>query len=517
MNRLEYNERIYNYKHGLVNSAENQTKEVVEHKETNGEEIGASQNEEHIEHADGWEWQEHEYIDKIPLGNGKYRYVYPDGSMVVGGPSTVNVAKAQYAREQATNKGMAATQTQMGQQNVKEKYGATPTGLYNTQPQAINKNVLGTAKINNNYGGTPGTMYANQPKQMDPTVLANAQLAGKGTPGGVTGQPLNNPLANQGKGPLETMGTPGSYTGNRDTAKWAGKGTPGGTNGPSLTKGQHAAETWNNFKNFVKEGSPLNKANEFYKEAPNYNNYDLLAIEQGNPYMREHTRSSMGLAHGLLIDYLRSTHPEAFDENGYQLSGDDISNNLYQNDPNFRELANRIFVAQMNTPTETPDYYQVVTKAAREGYTEPQIPQIEEPKATIQDAANFITNDGQIQPAEETKTSEEAPKNTIADFAMQIGANGPQNDLYDVYTKNSDPERRDYANYAMGYALGYLYGSVENVERAFPDWVAANGHLDLNDQNTFNDFCAYAYNYDPELKEIADAIYAGIYKTKQID
>ena len=486
MNRLEYNERIYNYKHGLVGSAENQTKEVVEHKETNGEEIGASQNEEHIEHADGWEWQEHEYIDKIPLGNGKYRYVYPDGSMVVGGPSTVNVAKAQYAREQATNKGIAATQTQMGQQNVK--------GPLKTM-------------------GTPGSYTGNRD---------SGKLALAGTPGGIHGPSLtNNFTVNQGKGPLETMGTPGSYTGNRDTAKWAGKGTPGGTNGPSLTKGQHAAEAWNNFKNFVQEGSPLNKANEFYKEAPNYNSYDLVAIEQANPQMRGWTHMAMGLAHGLLHDYLAATYPEYYDEEGHSKISTSMYSDIYQNDANFRDLANRVFVEAINMPDEivgSDKYYTTLIDSAKKGYTYPEVPQKqetvkEEPKATIQDVGNFITNDGQIQPAEETKTSEEAPKNTIADFAMQIGANGPQEDLYDVYTKNSDPKRRELANYAMGYALGYLYGNIENVNRAFPDWVGANGaiKLDVNDQETFNDFCAYAYNHDPELKEIADAIYAGLY------
>lgn len=67
MNYREFTERVYNYKHGLTNSAESQT------------------NNENIEHsAKGDEWNQHKYKEKIYLGNGTFRYVYDDGTESTG-------------------------------------------------------------------------------------------------------------------------------------------------------------------------------------------------------------------------------------------------------------------------------------------------------------------------------------------------------------------------------------------------------------------------------------------------
>ena len=66
MNYREFTERVYNYKHGLTNSAESQTNENIEHS------------------AKGDEWNQHKYKEKIYLGNGTFRYIYDDGTESTG-------------------------------------------------------------------------------------------------------------------------------------------------------------------------------------------------------------------------------------------------------------------------------------------------------------------------------------------------------------------------------------------------------------------------------------------------
>ena len=86
MNRLEYNERIYNYKHGLVNSAGSQTIQhsvAKEEEKTTEPEIKEEpqEQEEEIEHsALGDEWDKHKYIRKEEYADGRIRYIYEDGS-----------------------------------------------------------------------------------------------------------------------------------------------------------------------------------------------------------------------------------------------------------------------------------------------------------------------------------------------------------------------------------------------------------------------------------------------------
>lgn len=75
MNYREFTERVYNYKHGLTNSAESQN---IEHSAKQTEETNEN---EHIEHSgQGQTWDQHKYIRKEYLGNGNWKYIYEDGS-----------------------------------------------------------------------------------------------------------------------------------------------------------------------------------------------------------------------------------------------------------------------------------------------------------------------------------------------------------------------------------------------------------------------------------------------------
>ena len=77
MNYREFTERVYNYKHGLTNSAESQN---IQHSAKQNEE-----NNESIEHsAQGDTWDQHKYKEKIYLGEGKFRYIYDDGTSSTG-------------------------------------------------------------------------------------------------------------------------------------------------------------------------------------------------------------------------------------------------------------------------------------------------------------------------------------------------------------------------------------------------------------------------------------------------
>lgn len=65
MNYREFNERVYNYKHGIKTVADDQSNSI-EHS------------------AKGDEWDSHKYKEKIYLGEGKYRYIYDDGTSSTG-------------------------------------------------------------------------------------------------------------------------------------------------------------------------------------------------------------------------------------------------------------------------------------------------------------------------------------------------------------------------------------------------------------------------------------------------
>lgn len=65
MNYREFTERVYNYKHGIKTVADDQSNSI-EHS------------------ARGDEWDSHKYKEKIYLGEGKYRYIYEDGTSSTG-------------------------------------------------------------------------------------------------------------------------------------------------------------------------------------------------------------------------------------------------------------------------------------------------------------------------------------------------------------------------------------------------------------------------------------------------
>lgn len=290
MNRFQYNERIYNYKHGLVNSAENQT---IEH---------SSENEEHIEHAlpgtpgsynynsnraKGWEWDDHKYIRKEERADGTIKYIYADGS----------------SRIDDTNK-------VLGKPMRTAATGGTPGGSYtppmnktpNSKPvdaNAVNNSsyIPTQTNLNNRMQGTPGGSTYRQPVPGTPTgplgngvsasqprdtFNAKLQMGQGGTPTGLTGtyKNIDPNKVNQANAVLTAQsykkeadknaaeknlynGQSGTPTGLTGMAKpmseqaynlAAGKGTPGGVNGPATPKNAYAADIWSKLKDNVLQG-----------------------------------------------------------------------------------------------------------------------------------------------------------------------------------------------------------------------------------------------------------------------
>ena len=112
MNYREFTERVYNYKHGLTNSAESQN---IEHSAKQTEEINEN---EHIEHsAEGKTWDQHKYIRKEYLGNGNWRYIYEDGSSNVTNASNekeADVKEGAYQANKSFGNGAQNTNYQTG-------------------------------------------------------------------------------------------------------------------------------------------------------------------------------------------------------------------------------------------------------------------------------------------------------------------------------------------------------------------------------------------------------------------
>lgn len=77
MNYREFNERVYNYKHGIKTVADDQSNSI---------EHGAiGEGGDYIAHYElGQEADKHKYKEKIYLGEGKYRYIYDDGTSSTG-------------------------------------------------------------------------------------------------------------------------------------------------------------------------------------------------------------------------------------------------------------------------------------------------------------------------------------------------------------------------------------------------------------------------------------------------
>lgn len=112
MNYREFTERVYNYKHGLTNSAESQN---IEHSAKQTEETNEN---EHIEHSgQGQTWDQHKYIRKEYLGNGNWRYIYEDGSSNVTNAANekeADVKEGAYQANKAYGNGAQNTNYQTG-------------------------------------------------------------------------------------------------------------------------------------------------------------------------------------------------------------------------------------------------------------------------------------------------------------------------------------------------------------------------------------------------------------------
>ena len=67
MNRREFNERVYNYTHGIKTVADDQSNSIM-----------------HYELGQEADPSKRKYIEKIPLGAGKFRYIYEDGTSSTG-------------------------------------------------------------------------------------------------------------------------------------------------------------------------------------------------------------------------------------------------------------------------------------------------------------------------------------------------------------------------------------------------------------------------------------------------
>lgn len=102
MNYREFTERVYNYKHGLTNSAESQNIQHSAKEENNI--LGENNNpEDNIMHSKlGDEWDQHKYIRKEYLGNNNWRYIYADGSSNVTNASNETQADEAESRSRAT-------------------------------------------------------------------------------------------------------------------------------------------------------------------------------------------------------------------------------------------------------------------------------------------------------------------------------------------------------------------------------------------------------------------------------
>lgn len=106
MNYREFNERVYNYKHGIKTVADDQSNSIEHGIIGEGGDYIA-----HYELGQEADPSKRKYIDKIYLGEGKYRYVYDDGTSSTGyKPLDVNDPVRQNQRAKIE-----------GQQNTKQQ------------------------------------------------------------------------------------------------------------------------------------------------------------------------------------------------------------------------------------------------------------------------------------------------------------------------------------------------------------------------------------------------------------
>lgn len=301
LNRFQYNERIYNYKHGLVNSAENQT---VVHSGVEGNQTieHSSENEEHIEHAlpgtpgsynynsnraKGWEWDDHKYIRKEERADGTIKYIYEDGSSRIDDTNKVLGKPMRTAATGGTPGGSyTPPMKKTPSSNPVDANAANNSSYIPTQTNLGNgfKGTPGGSTYRKPVAGTPTGALGNGVTNSQPrdTFKANLQMGQGGTPTGLTGtyKETDPAKVDQARTVLTAQnykkeadkkaaerelydaqgGTPNGLTGTyKPTSEQAynlaaGKGTPGGVNGPAVTTGAKPAEVWANIKNNVASG-----------------------------------------------------------------------------------------------------------------------------------------------------------------------------------------------------------------------------------------------------------------------
>lgn len=535
MNRFQYNERIYNYKHGLVNSAENQT---IEH---------SSENEEHIEHAlpgtpgsynynsgrtKGWEWDDHKYIRKEERADGTIKYIYADGSSRIDDTNKVN-----------------------GQPMRTAAMGGTPGGSYtppmkktpNSKPvdaNAVNNsNYIPTqTNLGNGFKGTPGGSTYRKPVAGTPTgalgngvtasqprdtFKANLQMGQGGTPTGLTGtyKNIDPNKVNQANAVLTAQGYKkeadksaaeknlyngqgGTPTGLTGTAKpmseqaynlAAGKGTPGGVNGPATPKNAYAADIWSKLKDNITENGTVQANPAAGREAAEKAGQATIADEQKFRTNYISFANAMNSINNLAMDndtvesdeefiakYVAPIEekygiPRGFTEYLSGIHDIDEMLDVIKYDPgvakDFMALSNPAVLRDIRDLVDADVQYSIDNKVnlVRQRYEDER------------NAKNSVSEIG----------------NTIASNAANVASNSGNTgtNLVDISRQLDDPDTNYMANFALGYAFGYLAKNPE-IKAKYPQFFDENG-LAIGNNDNYREF----YNLEPAAKELAEVVY----------
>ena len=543
LNRFQYNERIYNYKHGLVNSAENQT---IEH---------SSENEEHIEHAlpgtpgsynynsnraKGWEWDDHKYIRKEERADGTVKYIYADGSSRVddtnkvlgkpmrtaatggtpGGSYTPPMKKTPSSNpvdtNAANNSSYIPTQTNLGNgfkgtpggSTYRKPVAGTPTGALGNGVTNSQTRDLFKANLQMGQGGTP-TGLTGTYKEIDPSKVdqASAVLTAQGYKKEADKSAAEKELYN-GQG-----GTPTGLTG---TAKpmseqaynlAAGKGTPGGVNGPAVTTGAKPAEVWANIKNNVASGYNTDLANQAN------NRMTEIAIEN-QPNVSAGREAAEKAGQATIADEQKfRTNYISFANAMNSINNLAMDNDTVENDEEF--IAK--YVAPIEEKYGIPkgftqylsgihDIDEMLDVIKYDPGVAKDFMALSNP-AVLRDIRELV--DADVQYSIDNKVNlvrqrQEANKPTsIGEIAANIAANSGNTgtNLADISRQLDDPDTNYMANFALGYAFGYLVRNPEMMEK-YPQFFDENG-VTIGTADNFREF----YNLEPKAKELAEIIY----------
>lgn len=555
MNRFQYNERIYNYKHGLVNSAENQT---IEH---------SSENEEHIEHAlpgtpgsynynsgraKGWEWDDHKYIRKEERADGTIKYIYADGSSRVDDTNKINGQPMRTAAMGGTpggsytppmnktpnnkpvdanavnNSSYIPTQTNLGNgfkgtpggSTYRKPVAGTPTGplgngVTSSQPRDTFK-----ANLHMGQGGTP-TGLTGTYKNIDPTKVdqANAVLTAQGYKKEADKSAAEKNLYN-GQG-----GTPTGLTG---TAKpmseqaynlASGKGTPGGVNGPATPKNAYAADIWSSLKNAVTENGTIQPSAPVAeepqvnpaagREAAEKSGQSTIADEQKFRTNYISFANAMNGISDLAKDYDTIENDEEFIAR-YVAPIEE----KYGIPSGFTE-----YLSGIHDIDEMLDIIKYDPGVAKDFMA------LSNP-AVLRDIRDLVDADVQYSIDNNVnlvrRRREATDGTTVGEFASAAGGNnGPVNLLNIAKDLNGNEVNSAYANYAMGYAMGYLLNADDSLVSKYPEYFEKDATTGINhvqiDPSTgardIQDVYYDLYSRDENFREFARNMYLSTIET----